>query len=145
MADGRRINYDNEDKEIYDKLRSGSSIFNNLDIIDLFAIALIYGKKEGKRTPLNKGAIGRVRAETIRNSPVKELMMIIAVDETGSIDVLSDTNEYFKICEEYAKTGINKLEKEYIENSDELLNDMEMEMFKFYDEIIAKDVAEESE
>ena len=145
MAEGRRIIYDDEDKQIYDKLRAGSGIFNKLDIIDLFAIALIYGKKAGKRTKLGKNAIGRVRSETIRNSPVKELMMVIAVDETKNMDVLSDVNEYFRICEEYAKTGIKLLEQEYIEDPEELLNDMEMEMFEFYDDIISKDIAEDSE
>ena len=145
MAEGRRIIYDDEDRQIYDKLKASSGIFNKLEIIDLFAIALIYGKKVGRRTKLGKGANGRVRESTIRNSPVKELMMVIAVDETGSIDVLSDTNEYFRICEEYAKTGIKLLEQDYIENSDDLLNDMEMEMFEFYDDIISKDIAEDSE
>ena len=145
MAEGRRIVYDEDDKKIYDKLKAGSGIFNKLDLIDLFALALIYGKKKGKRTKLGKGAIGRIRESTIRNSSVKELMMIIAVDETGSIDVLSDTNEYFKICEEYAKTGIKLLEEDYIENSDDLINDLEMEMFEFYDEVIAVDIAEDSE
>lgn len=144
MAEGRRIIYDDDDKKIYDKLRSGSGIFHNLDLIDLFAIALIYGKKDGRRTKLGKGAIGRIRDSTIRNSNVKELMMVIAVDETGSIDILSNTNEYFKICEEYAKTGIKLLEKDYIENSDDLLNDMEMEMFEFYDDVISKDISENS-
>ena len=145
MAEGRRIIYDDEDKEIYDKLRASSGIFNKLDIIDLFAIALIYGKKKGKRTPLGKGAIGRVRQSTISNSKVKELMMVIAVEETGDMDVLSDTNEYYRICEEYAKTGIKLLEEDYIENSDDLLNDMEMEMFEFYDDIIAEDIAKKSD
>lgn len=141
MAEGRRIIYDDEDNEIYGKLRSSSGIFNKLDIIDLFAIALIYGKKAGKRTKLGKNAKGRVRSETIRSSPVKELMMVIAVEETGSMDVLSDVNEYFRICEEYAKTGIKLLEQDYIEDPEELLNDMEMEMFEFYDDVISKDIA----
>ena len=145
MAEGRRIIYDDEDKQIYDKLRSGSGIFNNLSITDLFAVALIYGKKEGKRTELGKGAIGRVRSETLKTSPVKDLMMVIAVDETGSMDVLSDENEYFRICEEYAKTGIKLLERDYIEDPDELLNEMEMEMFEFYDDVIAEDIAEDSD
>ena len=145
MAEGRRIIYDEEDKQIYDKLRASTGIFNKLEIIDLFALALIYGKKAGKRTQLGKGANGRVRESTIRNSPIKELMMVIAVEETGNMDVLSDTNEYFRICEEYAKTGIKLLEKDYIENSDDLLNDLEMEMFEFYDEVIAEDIAENSD
>lgn len=145
MAEGRRITYDDEDKEIYDKLRANSGIFNKLDLIDLFALALIYGKKEGKRTKLKSGAIGRIRSETINRSPVKDLMMVIAVEETGNMDVLSDANEYFKICEEYAKTGISLLEKEYVEYSDDLINDMEMEMFEFYDDVIAEDVAKNSD
>ena len=145
MAEGRRIIYDDEDKEIYDKLRASSGIFNKLDLIDLFAIALIYGKKNGRRTPLGKGAIGRIRDSTIRNSPVKELMMVIAVEETGNMDILSDTNEYFRICEEYAKTGIKLLERDYIENSDDLLNDLEMEMFEYYDDVIAEDIAKTSD
>lgn len=144
MAEGRRIIFDDEDKQIYDRLRSGSNMFSDLDLIELFALALIYGKKEGKRTELGKGAIGRIRDSTIRNSNVKELMMVIAADETGSIDVLSDTNEYFRICEEYAKTGIKLLEQEYIENSDDLINEMEMEMFEFYDDVISKDISENS-
>ena len=145
MAEGRRIIYDNDDKEIYDKLRNSSGIFNNLDLIDLFAIALIYGKKSGRKTELGKGAIGRIRESTISNSKVKDLMMVIAVEETGNMDVLSDPNEYFRICEEYAKTGIQLLEKDYIENGDDLINDLEMEMFEFYDDVIAEDIAEDSE
>ena len=145
MAEGRRIIYDDEDRAIYDKLRASSGIFNKLDIIDLFALALIKKKKDGKRTQLGKGATGRVRESTIRNSPIKELMMVIAVEETGNMDVLSDTNEYFKISEEYAKTGIKLLEQDYIENSDDLLNDLEMEMFEFYDDVIAEDIAEDSD
>ena len=145
MAEGRRIIYDNEDKEIYDRLRASSGIFNKLEITELFALALIFGKKEGKRTELGSGATGRVRESTINSSSIRDLMMVIAVDETGSMDVLSDTNEYFKICEEYAKTGIHKLEQMYIDYSDDLLNEMEMEMFEFYDDVIAKDIAENSE
>ena len=145
MAEGRRIIYDDEDKQIYDKLRNSSGIFNGLDIIDLFAVAMIYGKKSGKRTTLGKGAIGRVRESTISNSKVKDLMMVIAVEETGNMDILSDPNEYFRICEEYAKTGIRLLEEDYIENGDDLINDLEMEMFEFYDDVIAEDIAEDSE
>ena len=145
MAEGRRIIYDNEDKAIYDKLRNSSGIFNNLDLIDLFAIAMIYGKKSGRRTELGKGAIGRIRESTISNSNVKDLMMVIAVEETGNMDILSDTNEYFRICEEYAKTGIHLLEQDYVENGDDLINDFEMEMFEFYDDVIAEDIAEDSE
>ena len=54
-------------------------------------------------------------------------------------------SEYFTISEEYAKTGIKLLEQDYIEEGDELLNDIEMEMFEFYDDVIAEDIAEDSD
>ena len=40
-SEGRRLIYDDEDKQIYGKLRDSSGIFNKFDLIDLFAIALI--------------------------------------------------------------------------------------------------------
>ena len=107
-----------------------------MDLIDLFAIALIYGKKSGRRTELGKGAVGRVRESTISNSNVKDLMMVIAVEETGNMDVLSDPNEYFRICEEYAKTGIDLLHDDVFDKGNEILEDMQDEMLRFYDNFI---------
>ena len=138
MAEGRRIIYDDEDKQIYDKLRSGSGIFNNLDLIDLFAIALIYGKKVGFRSVLNDDAKGRIRESTMNSSDIRYLMMAIASDEFKSIDILSDEDEYFRTCEEYAKTGIDLLNSDALEKNDQLLDDMETEILKFYEEVIEK-------
>lgn len=44
MAEGRRIKYDDEDKEIYDFLLSKYP-FNKIGITELFAIALVFGMK----------------------------------------------------------------------------------------------------
>lgn len=131
----RRINYNEDDYETLKKLMVEEP-FRSLSLIDIFAISLIYGKKEGIRTPLDKKKTGRIRQTTIEDSNVHYLMMAIAVEETGSFDVLAKRNDYFKICEEYAKTGLSLLEEDFIENPKGLLDDLELEALKYFDKFI---------
>ena len=63
-------------------------------------------------------------------------MMAVAVEETGSFEVLAKRNDYFKICEEYAKTGLSLLEEDFIENPKGLLDDLELEALKYFDKFI---------
>ena len=137
MAEGRRIIYDNEDREMYDNLISSSTPFKKMSIIEVFAMALVYGKEVGLRKKLGEGATGRVRESTINSTDIRYLMMAIAADEEQSIDVLAEDNDYFSICEEYAKTGINLLNSEVLDKkNDKFLDDMEEKLLEFYDEYI---------
>ena len=131
----RRINYNDEDYDILKRLMVEEP-FRSLSLIDFFAISLIYGKKEGIRTPLDKKKTGRIRQTTIEDSNVHYLMMAIAVEETGSFDVLAKRNDYFKICEEYAKTGLSLLEEDFIDNPKALLDDLELEALKHFDKFV---------
>ena len=131
----RRINYNDEDYQILQNLIVEEP-FRNLNLIDIFAISLIYGKKEGIRTPLEKKKTGRIRQTTIEDSNVHYLMMAIAVEETGSFDVLAKRNDYFKICEEYAKTGLSILQEEFLDNPKGLLDDLELEALKYFDKTV---------
>ena len=131
----RRINYNDEDYDILKRLMVEEP-FRSLNLIDIFAISLIYGKKAGIRTPLDKKKTGRIRQTTIENSNVHYLMMAIAVEETESFEVLAKRNDYFKICEEYAKTGLSLLEEDFIENPKGLLDDLELEALKYFDKVI---------
>ena len=136
-SEGRRINYNDEDYEILKRLMVEEP-FRSLNLLDIFAISLIYGIKEGIRTPLDTKKTGRIRQNTIEDSNVHYLMMAIAVEETGSFDVLAKRNDYFKICEEYAKTGLSLLEEDFIENPKGLLDDLELEALKHFDKFIKK-------
>lgn len=133
----RRIYYNDDDYEILQRLLVEKP-FRGLNLIDIFAISLIYGKKEGLRTTLDKKKTGRIVQSTIENSNVHYLMMAIAVEETGNFDVLADKNEYFKICEEYAKTGLSLLEEDYIDNPKSFLDDLELEALKYFDKFISE-------
>ena len=131
----RRINYDDEDYEILQRLIVEEP-FRNLNLVDVFAISLVYGIREGIRTPLGKNKTGRILQSTIERSNVYYLMMAIAVEETGSFDILAKRNDYFKICEEYAKTGLSLLEEDFIENTKGILDDLELEALKYFDKNI---------
>lgn len=131
----RRVTFDKESEEILDDLLLEDT-FKKLDLIDVFAISLIYGKKRGIRTPLGKKKTGRVRKTTLENSNVFYLMMAVAIEETGNMDILANKNEYFKICEEYAKTGLPLLQEDVFDNPKEFLTNIEIEALKFFDEHI---------
>ena len=63
-------------------------------------------------------------------------MMAIGGEESGTLDILSSENDYFNICEEYAKTGLQILESVYVENPREFIGILELEALKYYDEFI---------
>lgn len=97
---------------------------------------MVCGKQERFRTPLNKNKVGRVRESTIPNE-LKYLMMAVAVEDAGKLEIISDKNAYFTICEEYAKTGLEYLERTFIESLD-ILDTLEFEALEFYDDYIEK-------
>lgn len=131
----RRINFNEDDYEIVKRLLLENT-FKKLQLIEIFALAMIFGKKQGFRTPLDSKKTGRIRQTTIENSNVHYLMMAIAVEETGSFDILAKRNDYFTICEEYAKTGLSFLESEYFENPKRLVNDLELEALQYFEKAI---------
>ena len=137
---GRRLHYDNDDAKIYEKLKDEHGPFKGATIIDIFSISLIYGLKQGYRTELLQegSSIGRVVESVIDNSNLRYLMMAIAVNETGSLDAILDVDQYFTISEEYAKTGLRYLEDDFINNDEELLDNMEIEMLDIYEEFSKK-------
>ena len=134
----RRIYYNPEDYEILKRLKSEKP-FSKLNLIDIFAISIAYGKKQGFRTPLDGKKTGRIRNETVENSDVNYLMMAIGVEETGSLDVLSTENEYFTISEKYEKTGISLLEQDYLEDRDNFIKKLELEALEYYDNFIEEE------
>ena len=139
MAEGRRISYDDVDRELYDEIKSKSNPLKKLKIMEIFAIALMYGKKTGVRTPMGEGATGRVRQSTIDSSDLRYLMMAIAADEDKSIEVVANVNDYFSICEEYAKTGMDLLHDDVFDRGNDILDDMQDELLRFYDTFIEED------
>ena len=129
----RRLHFDDDDAEKYEEFGKKQTPFKKLPYIDLFSIALVYGREKGDRTELKKkgSTIGRVVESVIDNSDLRYLMKAIAVDEKDSLNAVLDVNEYFLISEEYAKTGLEYFYEDFINNKN-LLDDMEEELHDFY-------------
>ena len=132
-TEGRRLHFDDFDAEKYEEFGKKQTPFKKLAYIDLFSIALVYGRDKEKRTKLKaKGQNkGRVVESVIDNSDLRYLMKAIAVDEKDSINAVLDLDEYFTISEEYAKTGLEDFYEDFLNNED-LLDDMEDELHQFY-------------
>lgn len=131
----RRVYYNDEDYKIVKDLQLERP-FKNLQLVDIFALSIIYGKKQGFRTPLNGKKTGRILKNTLLNSHVYYLMMAIAVEETGNFDILAKEDDFFTICEEYAKTGISFLESEYSQNPKKIEKMLELEALKHFDKVV---------
>ena len=135
----RRV-YINDD-DFYNVLKNLQSepLFKKLELTELFAIAIIYGKKNKIRTPLIGKKTGRIKEDTLSNSNLPYLMMAVAVEEAGSFEILAKEDDYFTICEEYAKTGLYALEEDYNNNPKTLFNQIEVEALRFFDSKIKED------
>ncbi len=131
----RRIYFNDEDYKILQNLKSQQP-FKKLTNLDIFSLSLVYGQKAGFRTPLHGHKSSRINEKTIERSNAKYLMMAAAVDEYGSLNFLSDENDFIQISEEYAKTGISLLEKDYMENPNKFIEKLELEALEYYDKYI---------
>ncbi len=130
---GRRVFINDDDFYGVVKSLQSEPLFKKLELTELFAIAIIYGKKNKIRTPLIGKKTGRIKEDTLSNSNLPYLMMAVAVEETGSFEILAKEEDYFKISEEYAKTGFYLLEKDYNDDPKKLFSKLEMEALKFFD------------
>ena len=88
MAEDRRIIFDEEEKELYKEIRGKDGPFNKIDLVDLFGIALLIGKKNGKRSELVKDTSSGIRGTTLDATNIRYLMKAIAIDEEDKIEVI---------------------------------------------------------
>ena len=106
------LNIADSDREVYEKIvKDKLGPFKGKDNKHVFMVAISYGLKFGKRTPLNSKKYGFIRREYLSKEELS-IIKAIAVNEGQSLDILLDKAELYKIAEEYANTGIKLLKKE---------------------------------
>lgn len=121
------IGYDSDDKDVrefYSKadgtVTSRNSVWYKKKLTDIFAMAMLLGKKDGLTEPYLKNGEGDGRKPSIdsvyfADSPKYVwLMMAIALEETNfDLTILDQTPESGRkivdICEKYANHGIHEL------------------------------------
>jgi len=108
IKDPLRFDIDEEDKELYDKLKK-EDIFKDKNRRDQFLFAMSIGFKNRFRIPIKKKLKGGFfRTEDLRQED-RTLVNSVALSVINSIEDLSNREEVYKIAEEYAHGGIKLL------------------------------------
>ncbi|TQQ85106.1 hypothetical protein EXD82_03145 [Peptacetobacter hominis] len=112
-----RVSIDRKYKELPGEIALIDKIKNkNIETfkynIDIFMLAFDLGIKDGHRTPL-KNKMGFVRDNSIGDSELYCMKAAILPDliEEGMEKEINNTDEIYKIIEEYANTGFSILDK----------------------------------
>ena len=113
------LNIDSNKRKIYNKLKS-SVIFKDMGNPDIFLLSLALGIKYGKRIKLVNSS-NLFRINELRDNVW--IPLSVGCDELKDIQVFETkegAREAFKVCEEYANSGIDILD-EYMKKPSEFI------------------------
>ena len=103
-----RLNVDKADRKLYDRI--GSELFDGKTRKEQFLFAMAYGVRSRTRRSLNTRD-GFFFTKDLHPED-ESLINAVALNETGSAEVLADRNAVYTIVEEYAHAGIRLLHDE---------------------------------
>ena len=111
----RELAIDKDYHHFYEALKSGKVLpeLKGYEMAYIFAIAMAYGVYHNIRRPIEPGKIKRSISGTLVGREFGSLITAIAisVSEEG-VDIVPDKAQIFKIAEEYANGGIEKIKTE---------------------------------
>ena len=113
----REIGVDPEKHHLYKDLETDpKSPFYEEELVDIWLFSVGYGREHGERKPLPGNKKWMVRMTSLDDDS-EWIIKSIAIEETGTTDVLQDGKQIFTIAQEYANSGIELLHDE-VTNSD---------------------------
>lgn len=133
-----RLCIDKSDRDLYNIIKR-ESIFLGKGDKELFIIAMAFGFKNKARISLpNRETSGYTRTSYLTLQD-KALIYAVALKEKGSVEVLSDKEEVFKIAEEYAHGGI-KILHDTIESTQfgSFSKQFEKKLYEIYEELMGE-------
>lgn len=110
MTEGpRNLRYADADGEKYRKLTQDSlSPFHGTDFKDVFVYAVAYGYQNGLRNTEIERPQPNIPLSAMRDEDLW-LLKAVAIAEVGSLDILRNPKEAYKLTEEYANGAIGTL------------------------------------
>ena len=105
---GRKELFDEVAKSRYFKFKDQKDV-KNIDMATVFVLAAVYGYEAGSREEIGASEWVTRHEYLASNTHLLGMCQAVAVTSSGSIDVLSDEEEVFKIVEEFANAGIIEL------------------------------------
>ena len=108
---GRNVSYSKEKLTIYDKLQNDPlSPFKGRIMSEIFAYAAAFGFKKGRKEALRQ-AVPNISAAAFTDTQ-RAVLLSIAIQSEGNVDVLFYPGTVSKIINEYANGGIDIIESE---------------------------------
>ncbi len=102
------LNIDKNKKEVWNKVKN-SVLFRNMGNPEIFLLALVLGLKHGKREKiLNSSNLFRIR-ELRENVWIPLSIGFSELNDAGIFETKESARMAFKVCEEYANSGIDIL------------------------------------
>ena len=111
------INVDiNEDRPKYNKILKSKLPFKNN--LELFTMAVLVGKSvlNDSPKPINK-SVSYIRVNDNASYSDMVILKSLAISDKDDVKIINDENEMYKIIENYARIGIDKL-YEWFEDTD---------------------------
>lgn len=116
-----RISIEDAVHDIYKKLSENSNQYPEsapfLLMKDVFMWAVALGVKKGKRRPLEGGKREIFRWDQFSQDTDVPTLQIIAIAETGDVEILLQEDQVLRIAEEYANEGIREIKAELLDNA----------------------------
>ena len=128
------IYIDNDDFDFYQELKK-SHYFNDNSIknIDLFVFAALIGLNVVGNPVSLSNASKKKDYIRVNDNKTKEGMVILkalAISKFDDVNVLSDEDKLFTLCEDYANAGIKRINDWYNSNEESFDNILTKELLK---------------
>lgn len=106
----------NEDRPKYNKILKSKLPFKNN--LELFTMAALVGKSvlDDSPKPINK-SVSYIRVNDVASFSDMVILKSLAISDKDDVKIINDENEMYKIIENYARIGIDKLH-EWFEDND---------------------------
>jgi len=129
----RDIAAEKNKQSLYDELtETEQSPFYNVREPDLFVLAVSYGRQKGGRAELQGDKY--YPTQRFQLSDEQEwVIKAVAVREERTTEVLKDERLVYRIAQEYANTGIEKLHNRVFGPEDDPLSELTSEVVNLYE------------
>lgn len=108
---GRNVSYAESKFDIYNKLmKDVLSPFRGKTMADIFVYAAVFGFNAGRQHRIEPKEKKPQISATAMTQEQKATLLTIAIEHTGSIDILFEEEKAAEIVEGYANMGIDLLE-----------------------------------
>lgn len=128
----REIGVDPNKHSVYKELETNpSSPFYKEKLVDIWLFTVGYGRQHGEREPLPGNKKWMVRMTSLDDDD-EWVVKSVAIDETGTTDVLQDGKQVFTIAQEYANSGIELLYDEVTDSDSDSLSELTADVVRTY-------------